>query len=548
MMTITTALEKLLDLLPLHAEEGRVRERAREGDIIGQLGCVEASATVKVIRRIFESAQLLDRQELDQGYWAFVSFPASLLGRSLISTWATPDQSLADSEYWEDQSYVEEQRALLHELETRRAIHSGNLPARPIRFVHVAWGLIRLGGYFLLNNREDKPRIGEKRYVFPGGKLRTDDLPFESRNSTALRSLFTKKSLLAQQCLPKTLRRELNEELGLRDTTDYTFTPWMTLGSYCAVGGTGNRRALSNFDIAIFRIQLTQQGLIKLLEKISKDPENNLWFSIEELKLGKRPDGADAYIDAMRNDLGDRLSVELGSIPDSSSTPYAFADETSAVDLPECASSSFRRGKTGKEKEFHFALSQFAWELVLLLGWCTRGLMIQPNADRVLVLGGGWIRLCQDGDVAAAKELANAMAACDFPLLEFAGNGLRLSIDPSHLYFSERLFCYDYKPQGSGGVVDLRVNDVKISLGELRGTNIRIQIPRNIATVIEAIEAGRNPASIREIQEAKALPRQNRESLTSFTREIGLRRLIRMPGSELSKDLEMFIDVPKARI
>ena len=81
---------------------------------------------------------------------------------------------------------------------------------------------------------------------------------------------------------------------------------------------------------------------------------------------------------------------------------------------------------------------------------------------------------------------------------------------------------------------------------QLRGTNIRIQVPRNISTVIEAIEAGKNPASIREIQEAKALPRQNRESITAFTREIGLRRLIRMPGSELSNDLEMFIHVPKA--
>lgn len=545
-MTVTSALGKLLDLLPLHAEEGRVRERASERDIIDQLGGAEARTAVGVIRRIFESAQLLDRQELDQGYWAFVSFPASLLGRSLVSTWATPDQSLADSGYWDDPSRIDEQRALLHALETRRTIHAGTLPAQPIRFVHVAWGVIRLGGYFLLNKREDKKRTGVKQFVLPGGRLNMADLPAEKQDPAALKELFTKKSALAQQCLSKTMTRELDEELGLHAADDYTFTPWKALDSYCAVEGSGNKHALTNYDISLFHIKLTQQGLIKLLEKISTEPENNLWFSIEELELGKRPDGADAYIDALKNDLGDRFSVELDSIPDSSSTPYAFVDETTAVDLPENASSPFLRGRSGKEKEFPFPLDQFAWELILLLGWCTRGLKVLPNKDRVLILGGGWIRLIRDEDVAAAKELASAMAADDFPLLEFAGNGLRLSVDPSHLYFSEKLFSYGYKQQGNGGAINLRVDGIQTSLGQLRGTNIRIQVPRNIATVIEAIEAGKNPASIREIQEAKALPRQNRESITAFTREIGLRRLIRMPGSELSNDLEMFIHVPKA--
>ena len=80
-MTVTSLLTGLLDLLPLHAEEGRIRERVREKDIIDQLGGAEASAAVGVIRRIFESTQLLDRQELEHGYWAFVSFPASLFGR-----------------------------------------------------------------------------------------------------------------------------------------------------------------------------------------------------------------------------------------------------------------------------------------------------------------------------------------------------------------------------------------------------------------------------------------------------------------------------------
>lgn len=545
-MTVTSLLTRLLDLLPLHAEEGRMRERAREKDIIEQLGGAEASAAVVVIRRIFESAQLLDRQELEHGYWAFVSFPASLLGRSLASTWATHDHSLAGNEYWDDPSRVDEQRALLHELETRRLRHAGTLPAKPIRFVHVAWGIIRLGGYFLLNKREDKKRAGVKQYVLPGGRLNIADLPTEKQTPAALKELFTKKSALAQACLSKTIARELDEELRLHAADDYTFTPWKALDSYCTVEGSGNKHALTNYDISLFHIKLTYQGLIKLLETLSTEPENNLWFSIEELELGKRPDGADAYIDALKNDLGERFASELGSIPDSSSVPYAFADETTAVDLPESANSPFLRGKTGKEKEFIFPLDQFSWELILLLGWCARGLKVQPDKDRVLILGGGWIRLIKDADVATAKELASAMAGDDFPLLEFAGNGLRLSVDPSHLYFSDKLFTYDYKQHGSGGTVDLRISDIQTSLGQLRGTHTRIQVPRNIATVIEAIEVGRNPASIREIQEAKALPRQNREALTAFTRKIGLRRLIRMPGSETSNHLEMFIDVPKS--
>jgi hypothetical protein len=80
------------------------------------------------VRRLFEALCLLDRHQLAEGRWKFVSFPASLVGRSLLETLACPGQTLFDAHYWEQGSHrpesaFEEQRRILEELEKRRKRH-----------------------------------------------------------------------------------------------------------------------------------------------------------------------------------------------------------------------------------------------------------------------------------------------------------------------------------------------------------------------------------------------------------------------------------------
>lgn len=502
-----------------------MRESVSEVDLITMLACDDAAVVVDVIRRIFESMELLDRIELAHGKWAFASFPASMMAHSLLSTWAQANQSLIDVNYWDDPVYVDEQRNLLRRLETRRE----QFPkAAPIRFVHVAWGLVRLGNHFLLHKREDKVRGGVKEYVLPGGRLNTSDLPVDKQSNPAiLRELNVPDSILACDYLGNTLRREIYEELGL-EGDDYSFSEVRKLNTFCKVEGAGNKHALTSYDIQIYHICLAGKGLPKLLEKIVDDSENLLWFSCDELVNGKRAGGEQAFIDALKHDFKDGLSAWLKEIPDSSNLPYLYVKDTDAIDLPAAVGLPLLRGRTGKEQSVQFDLTQFEWELLMLLGWCARDFEVTPIAGRVKLLGGGWVRLLDKNDLNVAKQLAENLSRTKFPLLEFVGNGLRLSINPEHLYFSEKLFTYHYvEVPRNGGILHLQSSAVNTSLGQLKGVKAKFNLPPNVANLIEAIEQNSPQTFLGKVAD---IDKQIRESVSAKLRVTGLRLMIRKSG------------------
>jgi len=550
-MSLPASLQQLFALLPRHAEEGRLRETVSEDTLIHGIGDPAAPAIVAMMRRVFESLALLDCQHLREGKWAFVSFPASLLARSLISAWAAPGQLLVESGYWESDSehpaIAEEQRLLLHTLETRRQRFHPAGAAQPIRFVHVAWGVIRLAGRFLLYRREDIDRPEAKRFVFPGGRFRPSDMPAAAQAPAALRELSGENPVLVVQSLPTTLARELHEELGLHRGEDYTAQLWKVLQPYYAVEGSGNRHALTRYNLVLFVVSLTAQGEANLLETIAADPPRYPWFSIGELSEGMRADGATAFIDALHADMGAKFAQQFDGVPDSSGVSFAIADENDAVELPEAPDSPFRCGKTGRERECWISLARADWELLLLLGWCGRGFPVNADPVRVLVLGGGWIRLLQEEDMVLVKALATTLAAAELPLIQFAGRALRLAVKPEHLYFAAAGFSYTYRPSPvrDGGYVDLILGSVATAFGKLEARELSFPIPPQLANVIEAIEVGRDPGSILKIREAGDLPGQNRQSITRQVRRLGLRRLLRMPGNEGNKDLRIAITARK---
>ena len=139
--TVDAALKIALSMLPLHAEEGGRREVLSESELVTVL--IEqdtpeetSKALVWILRRQFVALALLDPIELRDGKWAFVSFPASLLGRSWLTTLATPGQALLPAGYWGQdapEGDKEEQRALLHRIEMGRV--QLNPQAQPIRVV-----------------------------------------------------------------------------------------------------------------------------------------------------------------------------------------------------------------------------------------------------------------------------------------------------------------------------------------------------------------------------------------------------------------------------
>lgn len=119
---ISRAFKALVDVLPCVAEEGPLHMQVpvlaisehivRAGDVTPD----QAKIIVATSQRLLDCLALLDRSQLSEGRWQFVSFPAQLIARSLLSALADEDQDFLEASYWEQGAHrpngvVEEQRA-----------------------------------------------------------------------------------------------------------------------------------------------------------------------------------------------------------------------------------------------------------------------------------------------------------------------------------------------------------------------------------------------------------------------------------------------------
>ena len=448
-------LNRMSEALPIHAEEGSLRETLAERVLIEALsgtaqGAPEALA-VEVLRRLFQRLRLLDESALSQGDWAFVSFPAYLMGRSVVEMLSAEDGAWFEPGYWQNAFYVERQRQLLQDMEDSRVAHSGQNKARPIRFVTVAWGLLRAGDEFLLRHREDKDR--DKDWVFPGGRFRLDDAPAELRMKL-LRTLYFTDHEAASNFLSTTLLREIREELNLAPDTDFTFEFVETTRPYRKVAGDKNNTSYTEYRMTLYALRLTDDGEAKLFAGTT-DQTKFAWFSIDELiHGGRRPDGKTAFIDALREHFGpqDELRQFLTSVP-SSVQPYRFGKETDAVDIPASVEAPFRKGKTGKERDVQVDLN--AGELALLNVAAAHGrrLKLAARQQHLILLGGGWARLISSEATACAASLVRKLDDAGIPILQLRNGSIRLAIQPEYLHFSED--CFDYSLMSHRLVVTL---------------------------------------------------------------------------------------------
>jgi 8-oxo-dGTP pyrophosphatase MutT (NUDIX family) len=525
---------KLLQLLPLHAEEGNLREVIPEATILSQLATFdivggEANATLSIIRRLYDSLALLDRRELATGRWAFVSFPASLLGRSLLETLANQNQQLFESHYWEQGAHrpadtVEAQRALLKAVESRRVQFHPEQSPNPIRVVHVAWGMIRLSNQYLLTHREDKKRKDAKDYVFPGGRLIYHDLPKTEQNEQALRKLFCANSTLANESLERTLYRELGEELGLIYGEDYQSETLTQLTPYSKVEGAANNHGFSTFNIKLFSIKLTPEGELKLLSRQANEPDRLVWFNANELALQRKPDGKTAFIDALIANSGQQLKEMLETIPDSSGTSYRFTEETDAISLPAFAGEPFVRGKTGR---FNNHLSKDDWAMLQILAWHARCLSAKLDSSQLQGLGGGWLHCTSPSTQNAIQHLVQGLNGIGLPLVDVVANEFaRLSVKPEWLFFSERQFSFKcIGGEAGAGLLSLTLAGISTDYADLQEESLEIPLNRNMMRAINAIHQGADPEEDSTIR-AEDLSRDIRKNIHEAARQIGLRKFV----------------------
>ena len=481
-----------------------------------------------MLRRQFEALALLDRAELAQGRWAFVSFPASLLGRSIVETLLVPGQVIFPPDYWEQgdhrpEAVKDEQRALLHRIESERLWQ--NPAARPVRVVHVAWAVIRIGDRFLLHRREDQDRPGEKTHVLPGGRFNPGDLSAAelAAGPGVLRQIFDVASPLVDAALDKTLIRELIEELGLHHTEDYRFERWQRLKPYRKVAGAGNRHAYTEYGFQLYTLKLTAAGEIRLLDR-EAESGTLTWFTAAELAAPQRADGASAFVDVLHAAWGSEVAEQLGSVPDSGSTGFAMNGESNMLDLPGLPESGFQIGKPGKEKMLPLPLNELEWQLLLLLGWHARGFSIAPGPD-VRLLGSGWVRITEDVTRTVGTGLLSNLEKLSLPLVEIRdGHYLRLRIDPDILMLGATLFSY--RVEGSnkdGGVLTVERSRMATPWGELAGAVSRLAIGGNTVSILRELERGDSPEGLPDVK-AKSWERNLRDQLSGLT-ALGLRRL-----------------------
>jgi 8-oxo-dGTP pyrophosphatase MutT (NUDIX family) len=545
---ISRAFKALMDLLPCVAEEGALRTQVqvlaitehitRAGDVTPD----EAKIIVATSQRLFDCLALLDRPQLSEGRWKFVSYPAQLMARSLLSALADDEQDFLETGYWEQgahrpDSMVEEQRALLRALETRRVeAHRRRLP-EPIRFVYVAWGLIRLDGRFLLHHREDKARRRAGNYVLPGGRFNLNDLPTEQQSAAVLPLIQRAESPEALACLERTLVREIAEETGLRWHEHYQFRRWRRLRSYREVEGARNNHAYTEYLIQIFAMTLTESGQIRLFDSICESPERFAWFSLDDLVHTQRSDGKTAYLDALYLDLGEGLREALEAVPDAFVDAPVHADDTDAVDLPISSSSRLLRGRTGKEKPVEVVLGDDECCALLGLGWHAKGLAFAELRDAVL-LPSSWVRILGAEQQAAMNRLGEKLRGAGIDVIERRDEEFfRLSVGRRQVFFDESCYRYScgYTEVGNGRDCwfQLDLEAIKTPIGRTAGVRHRFSITRNTLRIIESIESGLDPEQISRIRSGD-IQRTVRQQIDKNTQPLGLRKFLRIEDKTLS--------------
>lgn len=526
-----------LTLLPVISEEEglqlAISVESSESKFAAALHCSdrEAASYRLIIQRMLSSLSLLDERALNDGEWRFVSFPACLLARHMLSTLAAPGQKLFSENYWQQGAHrpgavVEEQRQLLQALESRRIRHHGeDTPVTPIRVVHVASALLRMDGRFLLLHREDRTRQAHGNYVLPGGRFSPTDWP--SMQPANLAETQNTGLRLPLPILENTIRRELEEELGLLAKTHYSLEHWRDIAPWRHLEGARNHIAYTEYLITLFYLSLSEAGERHLHERLQKI--DAAWFSSAALRQQVLPDGKRAFLDALLTDLGDSFVQTLDSVPESC-LETRKKNESDAIDVP-AGTGSLLFGKTGKEKSLDVALSTEERGLLFALAWHAKALPF-AGLPKEMLLPRGWCQL-PESLLLCVTQLAEKLDKAGYPVLVLAPEGqARLDIHPDQLFFAGELFRFRLHPESESAAsqrwhLTLIADPVRTLLGTTDRFERTWNISRNAARIIEAIERGEDPEAQCNIKSGD-IQKSLRDQVDIPLRACGIRKLARI--------------------
>jgi len=457
---IAGLIETLLKHLPRYAEEeGDFYSVPREDLIYAlchqhQLDRAIAENTIDLIETLLDTLAVLNTAYLQKGEWCFISFPAQLLATSLLTAMSDNESRFFGDNFWNTQGIADakknQQREVLSVVENKRYEHHASHNAKPIRYIYVAWSIIKLDGNILFYQREDTQKRFDKKagdYGLIGGRLNQHDVQGDMDIPALLAELQSENSDLIKKVLPDTLKREIREEVGLIFEQHYRFKPWRSLKPYRQVQGSAPNHALTEYYLDVFQIELTLEGYLFLQQQIKHD-DRLVWFSIDDVAKGETADGKIAYVKALVDDFdNDRLALktELLVLPDSFAAGYLLnpSKEEYGLTLLIDAEKPLLAGVLGKEKPLDVALTPRQLAVLLGLAAHCRGFEFATIEENIILRPYGWIDVKNNPTLQAElKQLAELFKDTGLIIENHQDALFRLSINPAVVYFDESLFTY----------------------------------------------------------------------------------------------------------
>lgn len=525
---LLTAISRLL---PRIAEESGDREEIPEAELIQRLidatsvGSEEARTALGIVRRMLQALSVLDESRLSSDVWAFASFPASLMARSVLGGLGVAEFRLLEPGFWNASEYlVDRQRALIKRSEELRAALPAGLV--PIRRVWVSWAWIALDGKFLMVRREDPAphRDGSRgQFVFPGGRVCNEDLPeLEYLTPSQCLDFFDPNMEIdpshIRYAFSQAVRRELREELEIPNNAFEAEIPVGEPIHYIALEGAKSAYSATEYHIQPFKVALKDAGKTALLRCLAAHPERFAWFTAEELAAGANAAGAKAFVDAIRQG-GPALDPDAFAIPIGNTFPLK-----DPIDIPGKPSEPFAVGIAGRERQVHVDLDDDEIKQLNWLAAVRRGDDIEELAIGVSIVSStGWALIENDHALAELRTLAAKLDAAGLPLLDFHDRAVRLNaLTP---YFSRSSLSMEIQDERRGKSYRLNLSRHRLQspLGIASTKEASVYLPEVLGNAIYSLDQGDLQPALDNIESVKRMQREIRGFLDS----IGARLLVR---------------------
>lgn len=520
---------RLANLLPPMLAEDELTQNVSRSALITGLRDVtpaaQAEVVLAVVERLFCALALMHQGSADKGLWRFNSYSAWLMARSLLETLATDHHTLFDPGYWSQtpaNTEIEEQRVLIGRLENGRVAYHPANSARPIRFVYVAWAVIRLGDHFLLYAREDKVRPDARGdFGFPGGRFKLSDVPIAERPATAEYDFAYGIGHWPMAHLHRSLYREIQEELQLSERDHYSLGPAIDIAPYSKIEGARNHHSYTEYRMRLFPLQLNTHGAVKLLDRLDRNPELFSRFTASELGAERNARGQRAFVTALVEHFGPELK-ELVALPQAIADSYLQNTPHVGVDIPLTTEEPIRIGRSGKPlKDYSVCLTEVELRWLWALAWHSKSLPL-ADAHSVSLLPLGWVRV---DDMSVALSLRDKLDASGLQLVEIEGGRYaRLSINPRMAYFDPEFFRYRLHGDAIKGNLELFSVEMATPLGILRHESVSIELNATLAGELRHMDGVELLAD--NTQGSEHLRRMLDAAMGDATKNMGIRQLI----------------------